>query len=110
MKKIIASILVLLSIFAGGVAVSAPAQAITGSYVNYAGSFSPTTRITTTTTGGTVYFQAYGSTLGNVYKTCPQSGSQRLGYVSPNGSQHTLPYGSCLYPAVTGTYRVYLGN
>ena len=114
MKKIIATRLialsVALSVLAGSIAISAPAQAVQGSHVYYGYSVDATKRVTTRTVGGSTIFQAWNTVVSNVYRVCPQSSSYRLEYWAPNGAYGLLGYGTCIYPSQVGTYTIGLRN
>lgn len=100
LKKILGAVLALGVVF-GGVAIAAPAQAVTGTTVYvYAGD----SYVRMTNTSGVTRNKAVGTSMTNVFRICPPSIGYRLRITKPGGQRLTLAYGACYATNTSGDW------
>lgn len=125
-KRFLASVLVAVSVLAGGLTISAPAQAAPvsqtvpadvspmdyGTYVHFASCGGASTctnwHLRIWTMNGAHNYLFYGDTARNVLTVCPPDSEHALQYYRPNGTGPVIKaYGACqdMEWAATGTYQ-----
>lgn len=113
LKKILGAVLALGVIF-GGVAVAAPAQAVTGADALYYGqgvNVPDSYRAHVHKENGTLVQLALHQRSGtSVDRICPGNSSHRLRVERPNGSTVYLDNGRCFYPVFEGTHLFWILN
>lgn len=93
----------------GGLAASAPAQAVTGSIIWFNqidGDIPKTIDLRTVRTNGNFEYTSWGEKSWHVRYTCPKSDTFYLTYRNPLGQNGTLGDGECLWPVHEGQYEV----
>ena len=112
MRKFLASkmtaLALALAVLFGGMVVAAPAQAVYGSYVNYAhcagtGCDHP---VWIDSTDGLHFWLPFGTFTDDVFKVDAYSIGQRLRITGPNGTTRTLNCGESYAPTNPGWYEV----
>lgn len=100
LKKILGALLALGVVF-GGVAIAAPAQAVTGTMVYV---YSGDSYVRMTNTSGVTVNKPVGTSMTNVFRICPPGIGYRLRITKPGGQRLTLAYGACYGTNVSGDW------
>lgn len=108
-KATLVAIVAALAMLVGGLATSAPAQAVVGSSIKYIerSSSVPTSwRVVATNTNGVTQRLALNGGMTNVFRACPSDLGGKIRYRHPNGTLVTLDYGQCFSPSAQGLYTI----